>query len=107
MAIFGQVATLMSTKQTWIWKSMQVYHVATQLPVNTKSLQVYHVCYQSQGHDALDWYKLCLGLKVVSGGHDGHLYGHQTDLKYENQCKFAMWGITLKDLTALIDISYV
>ena len=38
-----------------------------------KSMQVCHVGYQSRAHDTLDWFKLCLGLKVVSGGHDGHL----------------------------------
>ena len=36
-------------------------------------MQVCHVGFQSQGHDTLDLNKLCLGLKVVSGGHDGHL----------------------------------
>ena len=30
-----------------------------------------------------------------------------TDCKYENQCKYAMWGINFEDLMALIDISYL
>jgi hypothetical protein len=37
----------------------------------------------------------------------GHFNGHQTYHKYENQCKYAMWGINLKDLTPLIDKGYV
>ena len=37
----------------------------------------------------------------------GHFYGHQIDHKYENQCKYAMWGINLELMAPLIDLSYV
>ena len=35
-----------------------------------------------------------------------HFNGHQTDLKYENQWKYAMLGINLEDLAPLIDMGY-